>query len=127
MSQQASVTLNTVVYAPAGVNSGIATWINRASSYYKGYKTLTQTFKDPSNGGVQTKIGFNLTIPVVATADTDLNHAGDLLRSASFQGSFWCNSGSTAAERTDLRLSVKDLLLSQLAIDAIDNLNPAFG
>jgi len=76
---------------------------------------------------VQTKVVFSLMIPVVATADTNLNHAGDLLRSASFTGSFWFSSGSTAAERTDLRLSVKDLMLAQVAIDAIDNANPAFG
>jgi hypothetical protein len=127
MSQQASVTLNTVIYTPAGVNSGVATWINRTSSYVNGYKTLTQRYKDPSNGATQTKIDFALSIPVVATAETAQYYQGELIRVNSVQMSFWTNTGSPAAEKTDLRLSAKDLLLAQVAIDAIDNSNPAFG
>lgn len=127
MSQQASVTLNTVAYSPAGVENNVATWINRASSFYKGFKTLTQKFLDPSSGGTQTKMTFSLDIPVVATADGANYRAGDLLRVNSAVVSVWVNGNSTSAERTDLQLSLKDLMSSAMFTSAVINLDPAFG
>jgi len=127
MSQQAAVTLNTVAYSPAGVENNVATWINRAASFYKGFKTLTQKFLDPSNGGTQTKMTFSLDIPVVATVDGANYRAGDLLRVNSAVVSIWVNGNSTSAERTDLQLSLKDLVDTTMFKNAVINLDPAFG
>lgn len=124
MGQQASVTLNTVVYSPAGLKSGIATWISRVGGVLAGFSKLTQSYKDPTTG-TQTKIDFNLSIPVLATADSTCGCEGDLIRTNSAVISFWVAGTSTLAERTDLYLRVKDLVASSMLISAVENLDPA--
>lgn len=124
MGQQASVTLNTVVYSPAGLLQGVAKWINRTGGVLAGFSVLTQRYKDPTTG-VQTKIDFNLSVPVLATADSTCGCEGDLIRTNSGQISFWVASTSTLAERTDLYLRMKDLLATALVSNAVENLDPA--
>jgi hypothetical protein len=124
MSQQANVTLNTVVYSPAGLLNGIAKWINRSGGILAGFSVLTQKYKDPTTG-TQTKIDFNLSIPVLATADSTCGCEGDLIRTNSANVSFWVASSSTLAERTDLYLRVKDLVASAVVVSAVENLDPA--
>lgn len=124
MGQQASVTLNTVVYSPAGLFAGVAKWINRSGGILAGFSTLTQKFKDPTTG-TQTKIDFNISIPVLATADSACGCAGELIRTNSAVVSFWVASTSTLAERTDLYLRVKDLVATALVSGAVENLDPA--
>lgn len=126
MSQQADVTLNSVVYSKAGVNGGVASWINRAAGVISGFSTLRQIFKSPTSG-VQTKIDFNLSVPVVAAEDTPCVCAGTLLRTNSVTVSVWVASSSTLAERTDLYLRLKDLVSTSMFIDAVENLDPVVG
>lgn len=124
MSQQAAVTLNTHVYNPAGLLSGVARWIDRTAGVLAGFSVLTQRYKDPTTG-VQTKIDFSLSIPVIATADSVSHETGELVRTNSVTVSAWVASTSTLAERTDLYLRLKDLVATSLVSDAIENLNPA--
>lgn len=124
MSQQASVTLNTVVYSPAGLKNGVASWISRVGGVLAGFSKLTQSYKDPTTG-TQTKIDFNLSIPVLATADSTCACVGDVIRTNSAVLSFWVAGTSTLAERTDLYLRVKDLVASGMLIAAVENLDPA--
>lgn len=124
MGQQANVTLNTVVYSPAGILSGIAKWVNRTGGILAGFSTLTQRYKDPTTG-TQTKIDFNLSIPVLATTDSACSCIGDVLRTNSAVISFWVAGSSTLAERTDLYLRVKDLVANALVVSAVENLDPA--
>lgn len=126
MSQQADVTLNTVVYNKAGVSGGVAQWISRVGGVLAGFSILRGTFKSPTTG-TQTKIDFNLSIPVVATTDNSCSCAGDLLRTNSATISVWVAGTSTLAERSDLRLRVKDLVNSQMFIGTVDNLDPVVG
>jgi len=126
MSQQAAVTLNTVVYSPAGSNNGLARWVNRALGVVGGFKVRTQAFKSPTTG-TQTKIDFNLSIPVVADESSACVCAGDVIRTNSAVISVWVASTSTADERTDLYLQVKDLVASTVFQDAVKDLNPAYG
>lgn len=124
MSQQASVNLNTVVYSPAGLRAGVATWISRVGGVLAGFSKLTQSYKDPTTG-TQTKIDFNLSIPVLATADSTCACEGEVLRTNSVVISFWVAGTSTLEERTDLYLRAKDLIANSMLISAVENLDPA--
>lgn len=124
MSQQAAVTLNTVVYSPAGLKNGVASWISRVGGILAGFSKLTQTYRDPTTG-TQTKIDFQIDIPVLATADSAYAYVGELLRTNSAHISFWVAGTSTLAERTDLYVRVKELLENALVSDAVENLDPA--
>lgn len=126
MSQQADVTLNTIVYSKAGVNGGVASWINRAAGVIAGFTVLKQFFKSPVSG-TQTKIDFNLSVPVVATADSGCHCAGDLLRTNSVTVSVWVAATSTTDERTDLYLRLKDLVATPMFQAAVKDLDPVVG
>lgn len=124
MGQQAAVTLNSVVYSPAGLLAGVAKWINRAGGIVAGFTKLTQTYKDPTSG-TQTKIDFQVDVPILVTDDSTCGCTGDLLRTNTFKMSFWVASTSTLAERTDLYLRAKDLMATALVSGAVENLDPA--
>lgn len=126
MGQQASVTLNTVVYTAAGVKAGVANWISRAGGILAGFSLLKQQFREPVSG-TQTKIDFNLSVPVLATTDSACGCAGTLMRTNSVTISVWVAGTSTLAERTDLYLRLKDLVATSMFSDAVENLDPAVG
>jgi len=124
MGQQAAVTLNSVVYSPAGLLAGVARWINRTGGVLAGFSKLTQSYKDPTTG-TQTKIDFQIDVPVLATADSTCGCEGDLIRTNTFKMSFWVAGSSTLAERTDLYLRAKDLMATALVSGSVENLDPA--
>lgn len=127
MSQQASITLNSVVYVPAGVNNGIATWMNRTAGVIGGFSPLTEKFSTPTAASTQTKVEFRLSIPVVATADDSCACIGDVLRTSSASISFWLNQNSTLAERTDLYNRMVALMADAVVSNGVKNLDPAYG
>ena len=100
--------------------------MNREAGVAAGFSRLSESYKDPVTW-TQTKITYNLAIPVVATADSDCSCTGTLLRTSSVTVSFWINQGSTLAERTDLYLRLKDLIASAIVSGAVENLDPSFG
>ncbi len=129
MGQQAAVTLNSVVYTPAGTNNGITTWASRAGDYAKGFSFLTQSMKTTTSqtGSSRNKVEYRLSVPIVEASDTAFTAAGTLLRSSNIDFLFNVDGNSTLAERTDLYLRAKDLLASTLLVDSVESLDPAYG
>jgi len=125
MSAQGNVTLNAIVYAPAGVTGGVASWMDRSSGLPNGFSLLTERFTIPSAGGPVFKTEFKLTIPVIAATDTSCVCAGDLLRSSTVIITVLEASTSTAAERLDVFNRIRDLVASVPFSDAVKNLDPA--
>lgn len=126
MAQQANITLNTVVYAPAGTNNGISSWANRSGGTGNSFSYVTEKFVTPTDGTVN-RITFTLNVPVVQAVDSDCACAGTLLRTSTVQVSVWVPSTSTSAERTDLYLRIKDLIASAPFLGAVENLDPSYG
>jgi hypothetical protein len=125
MSQQANVTLNSVVYAPNGTSNGVATWGNRSGGFANSFTFLTERMTQSNPDVVRTE--FKLDVPIVETVGTGTAAIGDLLRKSQVFITLLQPANSTAAERTDLKLRVQGLVTSTPFIDAIGNLEPAFG
>lgn len=126
MSQQADVTLNSIVYHPAGTTNGISSWVDRSGGVSLSFSNLTQGFQVNSGARKLTKVTFRLSIPVVATSDSTCACTGSLLRTSSAQIDFWVDPAATASERADLVARVKDLAASTVVDDAVSDLNPAY-
>lgn len=126
MSQQAAVTLNTIVYDPAGANKGILLWVNRTGGILNSFSSLTQGFITNSGARKLTKASYRVEIPVVATADSSCSCTGAVLRTSSAQIDFWIDPNATLTERTDLYNRVKDLAASALVGSTVKDLNPAY-
>lgn len=126
MGQQATVTLNSVAYAPAGSDNGTAKWVDRSGGFGASFSNLTEKFTAPSTGGVN-RIVFGLTIPVVQMADSQCACAGSLIRSSTVQVSVWVPDGSTAAERADLLARIQGLVAATPFTNAVNGLEPTYG
>jgi hypothetical protein len=126
MAQQANVTLNTIVYTPNGTSNGVSSWANRAGGYGNSFTYLTEKFATPTKGDV-VRMEFDLAVPIVATVDSDCSCAGGLLRTSTIKLSVWVPASSTAAERTDLWVRLKDLCASAPVSNGIQNLDPSWG
>jgi hypothetical protein len=127
MSQQANVTLNTVVYAPSGTTNGVSTWANRSGGYGGSFTYLTEKMQPVSPQSGLVRMEFKLTVPIVDTVGTACSCIGDVLRTSSVLITVWVPQNSTAAERTDLKLRIQNLVASTPFTDAVGNLDPAYG
>lgn len=126
MSQQAAVTLNTVVYSPDGSKNGLVVWTDRSGGVANSFSLLTQSFETGVGGLKLTQASYKLRVPIVATASDACSCAGSVLRESSAQLTFKLDPASTLAERTDLFLRIKDLAASTLLSGTVNNLNPAY-
>lgn len=126
MSQQASVTLNSVVYDPAGASNGILKWVNRTGGILNSFSALTQSYTDQSGARKLTKASFRVEIPVVAATDSECACAGTVLRTSSFQIEYWIDPNATTAERLDLWTRAKDLAAAAVTGSAVKDLDPAY-
>jgi len=126
MTQQANVTLNTVVYAPNGTSNGVATWAYRGGGYGNSFTFLTEKMTQANNSSV-VRTEFKLTLPIVETVGTSTAAIGDLLRTSQVFITLLQPANSTAAERTDLKLRIQNLVASTPFTDAVGNLDPAYG
>lgn len=126
MSQQAAVTLNGVVYNPAGASNGIVYWYDRSGGVAGSFSPLTQGFTTNSGSTKRTKVTFRLELPTVATVDSAYARDGQVLRVSSFQGEFWIDPTASSAERTDLYLRAKALIDSAIVSAAVEDLDPAY-
>lgn len=126
MGQQASITLNAVVYDPAGSSNGIVKWVNRTGGILNSFSNLTQGFVVNSGARKLTKISYRLEIPVVATEDSTYFQVGAVMRTSSVQIDFWVDPDATAAERADLLARAVGLVGSTPVSDAVSNLDPAY-
>lgn len=132
MGQQASVTLNSVVYAPGGSDKGTVTWVNRDGGVLNSFSTLRQNYQDGNGAATSgsasaaTKVVFRLAVPVVATQDSTCACTGKLLKSSTVQISVWMDPALTAAERADIAARAKDLAASAVFTAAVASLDPAY-
>lgn len=125
MSNQAPITLNTVVYSPAGRdNQGILSWINRSSGVQSGFSVLTQKASLASAKRRTNRMEYRITVPVIETASDSCACKGDVLRTNGGTFNFWFADGATLAERTDVVTRLEDALAAFKA--DIENLDPAF-
>jgi hypothetical protein len=125
MAQQANVTLNTVVYSPAGTNNGVSTWTNRSSGFGSGFSNLSEEVVQPKTGAV-VREKFTLLLPIVADG-TGPESAGTLLRTSTVQLSVWIPVNSTSAERLDLYNRLVDFVASDPIELGVKNLEPSYG
>lgn len=126
MSQQADVTLNTVVYSSSGQQNGVVLWFSRAGGVLNSFSKLAQRYAQAVGGLKLTKISYKVEVPVVATADTTCSCTGAVLRTSMATIEFSLAPDATLAERTDLYLRVKDLVASTVLQGAVKDLNPAY-
>lgn len=129
MGQQAAVTLNSVVYTPAGTNNGISTWADRSGGVSASFSFLTQSLKTTTStaGTSRTKVEYRLAVPIVAASDSECACAGSLQKTSSIDFLFLLDGNSTLAERTDLYLRAKDLIATALMVSSVEDLDPAYG
>nr|UJQ85713.1 MAG: hypothetical protein 2 [Leviviridae sp.] len=127
MTQQANVTLNSVVYAPAGTTNGLSTWVNRSGAVGNSFSKISEKFAEPSKDGQVQRMNFSLAIPIVAADDTACVCAGGVLRTSTVQISVWVPLTSTSAERIDFWTRLKDFVLSDPIKLGIENLDPSWG
>lgn len=127
MAQQANITLNTVVYAPAGTQNGVSSWYNRSGGSGASFSKVTEKVTNPTGTSNVVRELFTLDVPVVAATDTACVCAGGLLRNSTVQISVWIPQDSTTAERLDLFNRIRDLVASAPFIAGVQNLDPSWG
>jgi hypothetical protein len=125
MAAQASITLDTHVYAPAGVSGGIATWMNREGDFPLGFSKLTESVRGPSSDGSY-RVLFKLDVPKVATEDSSCNCAGSLLSNAVATVDVKIPGNFDSTDRTTLYLRLKQLVEDAVMVAAIETLTPAW-
>lgn len=126
MSQQAAVTLNSVVYNPSGANNGTLYWWDRSGGVANSFSPLTQVVTSNSGASKSMKFSWRLVVPVVAGSDSSCSCAGSLLRSSAGNIVVTIDPNSTAAERADLYARLVSLIASDPVKNAIQDLNPAY-
>jgi len=125
MAQAANVTLNSVVYTPNGTTNGVTSWANRSGGYGNSFAYLKEKFTTPAKGDV-VRMEFDLTLPIVATTSTTCTCEGEVLRTSTVKVSIWVPANSTAAERTDLWVRIKDYMASAPVSNGVQNLDPTW-
>jgi len=109
MAAQANITLNSVVFNPAGVSGGVARWVARGSGVPNGFQTLAITLTQPSPTGKVFRVNFKLVVPVVQAVDSVCACAGTLLYTDQVEQTYLIYVGSTTADRLDLYNKTGDM------------------
>lgn len=105
-----SITLNTKVYNPVGFNqNGQFVYSETSGGTPSSFSYLTAKVVT-GTGKADSTVKWNLSLPTVATTDSDCSCAGTVLRTDYVRIEFTEPAGITAAERTDLWTRVKDLV-----------------
>lgn len=122
MPAMAAITLNGVVYNPAGVAGDIARWVDRSSGVATGWNTLDEGVIRTNSKERNYRVTWNMKSPVVATESSECVCAGDILRQGvlSVVGTF--NPTSTTAERQEILDRLDDLVASSAFRNSILNL-----
>jgi len=114
-----AITLNGKTYAFAGFNNNQqSVFSERSGGVPSSFGFLTDKV-NTGTGKADSHVKWNLSIPVVATVDSDCACAGDLLRTYYVRIEVSLPSGSTAAERADLYARLSDLVANQQFEDSI--------
>lgn len=121
MATQSNITLNTHVYNPRGLSSGIATWVDPLASSGAGQAAVTQSLKGPNAAG-NTRAVFKLVLPKLASEDTSCACAGSVLGTAIATVDVLIPGVFTATDRENLQLQITALAASANFVDAVKNL-----
>jgi hypothetical protein len=126
MASFTNLTLNTKVYSPAYYRGDVAAWMNRDAGVSAGFSLLTQRVYTAAGGQGKGAVHsvHKLTVPIVATTDSDCSCAGTLLRESGVEVHGWFAPGSSVAERTDILERFRSLVASDAFADTFVNLAP---
>lgn len=105
-----NIVLNSKTYAGIGFNqNGQSVFKESSAGIPSGFSYLTDKV-NTGTGKSDTSVKWNLSVPVIATEDTDCSCAGDTLRTSYIRIEVSVGAGSSAAERTDLLARIRDLV-----------------
>lgn len=117
-----SVTLNTKVYDNVGFNSnGQFVYSEKSGGTPSSFSYLT-TKVAVGSGKADSVVKWNLSVPIVATTDSDCACTGEILRSSYVKIEVSLPAGSSAAERTDVRARIASLVAATQFVDSIEDL-----
>lgn len=117
-----SITLNSKIYTWTGFNQNAqGVYSERSGGYPSAFSYLT-TKVNTGTGKSDSTVKWNLSVPIVATTDSDCSCAGDPLRTSYVRIELQVPAGSSSAERTDLATRVKELVASAEFQASITNL-----
>lgn len=106
------ITLNTKVYNSIGFNAnGQSVYSETSGGVPSSFSYLTDKVS-AGTGKSDSGVKWNLSVPVVSTADSECSCAGSVLRTYYGRFDFTLPATSTAAERLDFYNRVKDLVAS---------------
>lgn len=118
----ATYTLNTKVYSSTGFNQqGQSVYKNTASSLPSGFSYLTTSVKT-GTGDRASVVRYNLSVPHVATEASACACPGGVIGTDYVRIETQLSSQTSATDRADLYLRLKDLVLSAEFEAAIENL-----
>lgn len=104
-----SLTLNTKIYSFTGfIQGAIARYLNAGSGTASGFKTVTAKVEDPNREGM-IKVRWKLKLPTVVS-EAECACPGGVVRENFADIVVTISSSAPAAERTDLALSLQDLV-----------------
>lgn len=117
-----SLTLNTKVYPFTGFIMGrIAQYLNAGAGSANGFKTATAVVDAVADAKGQIKVRWKLKLPTVVS-DAACDCPGGVVRENFADIVVTVNRAALAAERSDLALSLKDLVASAEFQQSITNL-----
>lgn len=106
-----AITLNSKTYNFIGFDkNGVSIYQETSAGVPSGFSYLTCRII-PATANAAARVRWRLTMPVVATVDSDCGCAGTVIRSYSYdEGRVDIPSTSTSAERTDFAARLGDLV-----------------
>jgi hypothetical protein len=118
-----SITLNSKVYNFTGFDkNGVSIFNEVSAGVPTGFSYLTCRVTTP-NGTSDSTVRWRLTVPVIATDDSEGVPIGSLLRTMKFEdGKVSLPSTGTAAERDDMQTRITALTATAQYIASIENL-----
>ena len=121
MATQATITLNTVPYVPSGTNGNVAAWRNLQDPNMKGLTTLRESVNGPSKEGVF-RVRWKLDLPKVAEDASPCACPGDVQSTGMIDIVMIVPASWTAANRTDFRTRIQNLVTNAAFVASVDNL-----
>jgi hypothetical protein len=113
------ITLNTKVYNGVGYNpNGQFVYSETSGGVASSFSYLTAKV-NVGTGKADTAVKWNLSVPVVATVDSECSCAGTVLRTDYVRIEVTVPAGATTAERLDLQKRVTELTASAQFKDSI--------
>lgn len=126
MAAQGSLTLNTKVYVPRGVESQVAKWALANDASFGGATSFaTQSVRGPSKDGIY-RVRYTLSVPKAATADSTCACIGSILGTADADFVVRIPATFTLAERQDFADRLQGLIANAIFDTAVGSLEPVW-